>query len=118
MKKKIIRPPKQKRSGRSSHKIKNNINAAIRSAPNLSTVLKSVNEANNHYFNQILQPKPEISQQPIRWITTGDGEEIPMRAVYYFSRRSNKNHIKLAKTATFDDCSPSNLLKLFFRCLC
>ena len=47
MKKKIIRPPKQKRSGRSSHTIKNNINAAIRSAPNLSTVLKSVKYHSN-----------------------------------------------------------------------
>lgn len=117
MKKKIIRPPKQKRSGRSSHSIKNNTNnTAVRSAPNLSAVLKSVSVSNSPLFNQpIIEPKPEKSQQPVRWITTGDGEEIPMRAVYYFSPRSIHNHIKPTKTDPFDDCAPSALLKLFFQ---
>lgn len=117
MKKKIIRPPKQKRSGRSSHSIKNSINnTAVRSAPNLSAVLKSVSISNSPLFDKtILQPKPEIPQQPIRWITTGDGEEIPMRAVYYYSNRSTRTHARLTKTEPFDDCAPSVLIKLFYQ---
>lgn len=117
MKKKIIRPPKHKRSGRSPHSIKNNSNnTAIRSAPNLSTVLKSLNFTSNSFLVQTnAAPRYESNQKPVRWITTGDGEEIPMRAVYYFSPRSTRKRLKLVKTDPLDTCAPSNFLKLFFQ---
>ena len=118
-KNKIIRPPSKGKNQKSNRSVRHATGIAIRSAPSLSTVLKPFFTTPESFVAQKVPPPPSKNVLIFGFGYSsrlkGDGEEIPMKPIFYSSHRANKLNVEIEQTPGFESCTVGDISKLFFQ---